>query len=573
MNPGLHRSAMVLLMIVALSLVAGIGMREPMPPDEPRFVLAARAMVESGDWLFPHRGRELYAEKPPMFMWMQAAAFELVRHWRVAFLLPSLLAAFATLWFVHDLARRLWNRRIGWVALFALFACIQFGLQAKRAQIDMVLVAMTTASLWALLRAVSSDPGRVRFALTGGFMAGLGAVTKGVGFLPMLLLPIAAVIRKVLAKNGSTLPRIAPMAWLAVSGFVLGALVWLAPMLWSVTHTDDPVLRGYANDLLFRQTGQRYANPWHHQQPFWYFAEVIFTLWLPGALLLPWLVPAWWRRIRRGDVRILLPLAWGVAVLLFFSASPGKREVYIFPALPAFCLAAAPLLPALLKRVGVRRLFSGWLWLLVFAAALGAVFFGLDPQARATALAAKRGLDPAVFAELAAWFAAVAVAIALVAVFMRKRIGRAVVLATALLWFATGLGFAPALSDDSSASAIMRDVGEHIGPDAELGLVAWPEQMLLQADRPVREFGFKNALENQWREASAWQREQPGDRWLLVEAQSLAACVDRTQVIDAGRSNRRAWLLVPAQAVTGDCGKAPAPDVAKSGQRLKGDST
>ena len=52
------RRALVVLAIVA-SLLAGLGMRQPNPADEPRFVLAARSMVESGQWLLPHRGSEL----------------------------------------------------------------------------------------------------------------------------------------------------------------------------------------------------------------------------------------------------------------------------------------------------------------------------------------------------------------------------------------------------------------------------------------------------------------------------------------------------------------------------------
>ena len=75
------RRAFVWLMLVALIvLAAGIGLRDPWPSDEPRFTLAAKQMVESGDWLFPHRGSELYSDKPPMFMWAQAAAYELTRH-------------------------------------------------------------------------------------------------------------------------------------------------------------------------------------------------------------------------------------------------------------------------------------------------------------------------------------------------------------------------------------------------------------------------------------------------------------------------------------------------------------
>ena len=94
-------------------LGAGLGLRDPWPADEPRFVLVAKQMVESGDWLFPHRGTELYSDKPPLFMWLQAAAYALFGNWRVAFLLPSLLAALGTLWLRVDLGRRLWTRRVG----------------------------------------------------------------------------------------------------------------------------------------------------------------------------------------------------------------------------------------------------------------------------------------------------------------------------------------------------------------------------------------------------------------------------------------------------------------------------
>ena len=83
-----------------LVLGAGLGLRDPWPADEPRFALVAKQMVESGNWLFPHRGIELYSDKPPMLMWLQAAFYTVSGNWRVAFLLPSLLAALGTLWCV-----------------------------------------------------------------------------------------------------------------------------------------------------------------------------------------------------------------------------------------------------------------------------------------------------------------------------------------------------------------------------------------------------------------------------------------------------------------------------------------
>ncbi len=191
----LSNPIVMLLLIASISLAAGLGMRQPSPPDEPRFALAARTMVESGDWLVPHRGRELYAEKPPVFMWTQAASFLAIRNWDIAFLLPSLLAALGTLWLTYDLARRLWGPEAAVYAAGALFVCVQFGLQAKRAQIDMVLVFLTTLSLWGLLRHTLRGPAWGALWV-GAFAAGVGTVTKGVGFLPLLALIPWAVARK-----------------------------------------------------------------------------------------------------------------------------------------------------------------------------------------------------------------------------------------------------------------------------------------------------------------------------------------------------------------------------------------
>ena len=59
--------------------------------SEEEYARLCEQMVESGNWLIPHRGSELYSDKPPAFMALQAASFEVTRNWRIAFLLPSLL--------------------------------------------------------------------------------------------------------------------------------------------------------------------------------------------------------------------------------------------------------------------------------------------------------------------------------------------------------------------------------------------------------------------------------------------------------------------------------------------------
>ncbi|HEY5971381.1 MAG TPA: glycosyltransferase family 39 protein [Pseudoxanthomonas sp.] len=548
----------VLILLAAASLLAGLGLREPSPPDEPRFMLAAREMVESGQWLFPHRGREFYAEKPPVFMWMQAAAYEVVGNWKVAFLLPSLLAALLTLWLTHDLAARLWNRRAARYAVLALFVCLQFGLQAKRGQIDMVLVALTTLSLWGLLRHLLLGPDW-RMLWLGMFAAGVGTVTKGVGFLPLLaFLPWAALRWRSKPSVAATATHDAGRWLVGMICFIAGTGVWVVPMLLAVYSSHDPVFQAYANEILWKQTGKRYAGAWHHVQPFWYYLQVIATLWLPGALLLPWLLPAWWRRLRRGDPRLWMLLGWSTLVLLFFSASPGKREVYIFPALPVLCVAAAPLLHGLLQRIAVRRTLLVYLLALALAACAFALSALTGTSDWAQRLAAQRGIDGQTLHAFVAWLLAFGV-VALIAIAWARlrRVGVALVLSTALLWLVYGIGLAPTLDADSSARRLMQRVGQRIGPEAQLGMVAWREQNLLQSDRPAVDFGFKRPWHEQWSEAGPWLEADPARRWVFVLDKAVSPCVDRSRAIDIGQSNRNRWTLVPGDAWKTGCDTPP----------------
>jgi len=540
----------VLVALVIASLLAGLGLRSPTPPDEPRFVLAARHMVETGQWLLPHRGSELYAEKPATFMWIQAATYKMIGNWNLSFLLPSLLAALLTLWLTWDMSRRLWNRQVARYAVVALFVCIQFGLMAKRAQIDMVLVGMTTVALWGLVRHLLLGPNWWALALAA-FAAGAGTVTKGVGFLPLLMLLPWMLWRWRHPQAAG--PGRSWRWWLLLPAFLAGTAIWLGPLAIALLQNPDPHLQAYAKELLFKQTGTRYANAWHHHQPFWYYLQVMATLWLPGSLLAPWLVPAWWRRCRRADPRYILLLGWALLVLLFFSASPGKREVYILPMLPALAVAAAPLLPGLLRRTGVRWLLL--IYVLLLATATLVVGYGAvhgDGWAQRNAI--KRAIDPWVLPQVGWWLIGFGAATLVVALMLRlRRAGLAVVLTTVMLWAMYGLGAMPALDPYSSASLVMDKVRARIGPDAELGMVAWREQNLLQTHPQATDFGFKRPVAEQWEAAARWVAQDPQRRWLFVLDKAMSPCAEPSQVIDIGSANRNNWQLLPGTALHADC--------------------
>ena len=546
------------LMLVALVVIAaGIGLRDPWPTDEPRFALLSQTMVETGRWLFPERGGELYSDKPPVFMWIQATFIQLTGSLRVGFLLPSLFASLGTLFLVYDLGRRLWNRRVGLHAAWLLLFVLQFTFQAKRAQIDPVLVFMVTLANWGLLRHLLQGPDWRAWCL-GWFAAGLGTVTKGVGVLALGML-VPALVAIWLGWRGVALHARARLA-LGPLAFVAGAAVWLAPMLYAVATRGDPALHDYLQTVLFHQTVNRYTDSWDHFEPFWHYGGVILTLWLPAALALPWAVPAWARRLRRRDPRYLLPLGWVLLVVLFFSVPAGKRDVYIMPALPMFCLALAPLLPGLLRRRAVRRLALGFavLLALVMLAAGGAVLLGEPGFERR--LMAERGVDANEMAALAWLLVAIGgFAAAAVAWFRLARAHWAVAGALAATWILYGLFAGPLLDRHSSPREMMANAARLVGPDAELGLVAWREQMVLTAGRPVVTFGFGKQRSwgrpwhEQFNDAVRWQQQAPAGRWILSLEGAMPDCVVRDQAVLAGVANRRRWWLLPAAAVPAGC--------------------
>lgn len=542
-----------------LILGAGLGLRDPWPADEPRFALVARHMVESGDWLFPHRGIELYSDKPPLLMWLQAAFYTVLRDWRIAFLLPSLLASLGTLWCVVDLGRRLWTRQAGVYAGWALLLALQFAYQSKKAQIDPLVTFWITLANYGLLRHLLCGP-HWKLWLLGWFAAGLGVISKGVGVVALLML-VPALYASLRNWPRVRLHARSPWFWCGPLALLAAIGLWLVPMVVAALGHPDPAYRAYLDDILFRQTAKRYANAWGHHKPAWYFVEVMATMWLPTVLALPWAIPAWARRLRRRDPRILLPLAWCVLVLVFFSIPVGKRDMYILPALPMLCLALAPVLPGIVRRAGARRLaFAFATVLAVVPLAAGAAMLLGNPHWE-TKLVGERGLDNG--AALAAMFMAMG-ACGLAAIAWYRVRGGVQALAWTIggIWVVFGLVAHPLLNPSSSASAVMAAAAKRIGPDAQLGLVAWKEQNLLMTRAPTTDFGFKAPWHVQWQRGLAWQAADPAHRWLFAEEPALNACIRRSAAEFIGISNRRRWWLVPAWAAVPGCVPTAAMDSA-----------
>jgi 4-amino-4-deoxy-L-arabinose transferase-like glycosyltransferase len=281
-------------------------------------------------------------------------------------------------------------------------------------------------------------------------------------------------------------------------------------------------------------------------------------LWLPATLALPWLLPAWWRDLKaRRNTPLLMLAVWVLLVLLFFSLSSGKRSVYIFPAAPAFALIVGACARDLEARAMVRRLAR------LFPLLLGGLVIATGFYALGNLQAVARYLpDAAVVTRCAIALVGTGAAAILVSLLpgrQRPFIGLAA--SCAALWIGAGLFVAPAIDGIRSGRDLVRSAETAVAPDEDLGIVDWPEQFLLQVERPVFHFGFRREPDDDFNDAIAWLAGSPNRR-VLVPRVLAVECVGNRDHIDVGRAHRRDWWLIDRGSLAEAClNNAPAhPD-------------
>ena len=424
-----------------------------------------------------------------------------------------------------------------------LLLTFQFVWQARQAQIDATLCFLTTLSL--VRPAASPVRGALRSAgsSSAGRRPALGIITKGVGFLPLLIL----IPFVVLAARGW--PATAPhrdARWFA--GPVVHArarsALWFVPMM-LVTAAGGELLQ-YRNEILFHQTVTRYAEAWHHHEPFWYYlVKVIPVLWLPLIALVPWLWPRWRAALRSRDTFVAVLLAWVVIVVLFFSMSSGKRGVYVLPALPALAMAAAPWLPELLRALQPRRLAlragvaaDGWCAArrdLFRRRRSGARRISCEQYDACTSVASRHRRPLPERIALAVFRAA-------------RRLARLSRRRWRPCWLTVGLVVYPRIDDARSGRAFMHRVEKASEGIAELGLVGAKEQYLLQLRRPSINFGHARwrERENEAADAAAWFAAKPGRALLMDDQDARVTAFKNTHATEMGSANRAAagsWSL------------------------------
>jgi 4-amino-4-deoxy-L-arabinose transferase-like glycosyltransferase len=414
----------------------------PLERAEIYFLDAARAMVESGDWVIPRYEGQPFFDKPILTYWLMAGAMDWLGTDAGAARLVPVAASIGVLLATAWLGTLLFDRRSALVGALVLATTLAFLSFARVAMSDMLLALFTTLAV--ALAVLAYRPGPPAFAVPLlGVVAGLGFATKG----PVALLVPGLAVLLLMWENRR---RPIPCGWgplvLGVLGFAVLGLGWFA-----LVHRQlgaEPLVAFFFRENLERFAGDAYDVG----RPFWFYPPAYLAEGLPWSAFLP---IALWRLLRSTDLdeahsaRFLA--AWVALVLVPLSLSRGKIDYYLLPIYPAVSLVVGRYF-ARVPWKGADRAWAGVV-LAVEAAAL-VLLLALRPSIPDAWLpgAMPRALMLAVVAAGAAGLVAVAV---------RPTPRRAATVLASLVaaaWLVLVGSFLPAFASAQPNRAIVADV-------------------------------------------------------------------------------------------------------------------
>jgi len=364
-SPAGPRSTLFVLLLVAALPVffLALGANSIWDANEAFYVETPRQMVLTGDYVHPTFNALERFNKPVLSYWIVAGLYHAfgvsveVERWGIA------IGAMAIVFAAFLIGRALRSTATGVLAALLIATAPRIVFFSRRIFIDVYITAFMSLALACFVLAMRDEARRRRYLTLMYVVIGLGVLTKG----PMAVL----------------LPGAVALAWLAVERrlgdlrrlmIVPGALIVLAIAApwWIAVGLTDPHGWQHLTEFFVGENVGRFSSSMTGGRAPWFFLGVLF-----GDFLLPWapllavvIVSAWRARRQPADpARSLRRLLWiwiGV-IVVGFSFSASKEDLYIFPVVPA---AAALIADALIRarfglddraiRIGLNVIAAGF---------------------------------------------------------------------------------------------------------------------------------------------------------------------------------------------------------------------
>ena len=512
-----HRLALILF--CTFMWLPGLPARTLWPLDEPRYALIARDMAESGDYIVPIKRGEVYHSQPPLYLWTEVLSARLLGGLtETAARLPSFLAAVGCVLVVYALGASLFGAGAGLMSALVLATDVRYLLSAQWAATDMLLCFFMTSTLAAFYKAWVRGDRRWYYVMCT--MAGLGTMTKGpIGFvLPGMVILCCLVVRRDLRE----------VLRMRLHWGVLIVSAILAP--WLVLFWRQAGTHEVAN-LVLKQSFQRYTSAWNNIAP-WHFFLWQFPLdFLPWAPLFAVAAAASAARMEKEHRAFLW--SWFGVIFLFFSASTGKRGVYLLPLHPAAAILTGWLWHRALQGDRGESLRK---WLRYGSLAIGVIFAGLG-LVLLSPVPARAGFPPEARGAILVLALLCLTCGAAIVLLPSRRVFMAIAGGTALLSLGGVLMLAPFENRRQNIRPFAAEIARRVPEGASLGIVRDRfEDLIFYSHRDAR------------MELRSGRRLV---RW-LSRPETVYAVLDRTAYDDLKTRVEFTWDLLDHQVLAGD---------------------
>jgi len=331
----MSRPAASLFLLAALLFFFALGNYQLQGSTEARVAGIAMAMHLDNDWVTPRLFGEPFLEKPPLSLWLDAAAIRVFGGTPWAVRLASAFAGLFSVMILYAMLRRFGRpKNIAWTAGILL---------------------ATMASYWSNVRGVGEDALLalgVSMALLA-FFQGQQKSTLGNAMLFASGIAIATLSKGVL---GLAMPGVVIFAYLLADTLIdkrLNLAAWLRPGLLTLLGLV-PLLIWLA--LLYQQSGEqavtdvlltnsvgRFSGSFveaGHYEPFYYYLAKLPQAFLPWNILV--YLGLWhFRKSLVANRYLLFFTLWLLAQFAMLTLASSKRTVYLMSMTPAAAVIAA----------------------------------------------------------------------------------------------------------------------------------------------------------------------------------------------------------------------------------------
>jgi hypothetical protein len=260
------RDGALIAAVAAFSFIPALGRLHLFDWDEINFAEAAREMLVTGDYRRVQIGFQPFAEKPPLFMWVQALSMRIFGVGEFAARLPNAIVGIITLVGIYLLGRQLVDRRLGlwWALTFggSLLPNLYFHSGIIDPLFNLLIFAGTVALFAFEHQRQTHGRSRWMLVLIAGVSIGLAVLTKGpVGLLlpGLTWLAFWAIRRKSMA-----LPIVPMLVWVTIAMIVAAPWYVLAAQQGARVSTGNFVNAFVARQLELLRTGVAgHSGPWY----------------------------------------------------------------------------------------------------------------------------------------------------------------------------------------------------------------------------------------------------------------------------------------------------------------------